>query len=333
MNEPFGTVRPEAGFDDRPAGSETQDRLVSIVIPCYNQAGYLPDAIESALGQTYRPVEVVVVDDGSTEPVEETVAGFEGVLYAWQPNRGVAAARNAGFRLTRGAYVVFLDADDRLVPDGIRHGLTALGGRPRAAFAVGPCGVIGADGRPAAFRQARPIVGPVYRELLANNFIWMPAQVMFRRDAVAGSGGFDSRLDACADYDLYLRLARVSPVACHRNVVAEYRCHDGNMSHDGALMLRHALAALDRQWPHVKADPRCKGAYRAGRRHCQEFYGDRLVEQIRSAVRGLRSGKWNSQLLRSVVTLLRYHPAGFVRHLGRKLQRVASTPDLLRGSD
>ena len=90
--------------------------LVSVIITSYNQARFLSDAIESVLTQTYSQFEMVVVDDGSTDNASEVVARYPGVRYMRQDNQGLSAARNTGLRESNGAYLVFLDADDRLLP-------------------------------------------------------------------------------------------------------------------------------------------------------------------------------------------------------------------------
>ncbi len=295
--------------------------LVSIVIPCYNQGRYVHDAVASAVAQSHRTVEVIVVDDGSTEDIRSIVEACPGVTYVRQENHGVSAARNAGFRRSRGDYLVFLDSDDRLVPGAIESGLRALEDNPEAAAAVGLCRVIGSRGEARPFRQQAGVGGDAYRELLRGNFIWMPAQVIYRRDAFASVAGFDTGVDACADYDLYLRLARVYRLALHRDVVAEYRQHGENMSADALLMLRVALTVLKRQWPHVKSRADYVAAYAVGRRFWREFYGEQVVEEIRA---GMRTRGGRSRAARTATMLLWHHPAGFAYHLRRKLYRVAA---------
>ena len=99
---------------------------VSIIIPCYNQAHYLPESIESALRQTLLPLDVIVVDDGSSDDTATVAARYPGVLCLRQRNRGLSAARNAGLDTARGDFVIFLDADDRLLPCAARIGVAAL---------------------------------------------------------------------------------------------------------------------------------------------------------------------------------------------------------------
>jgi hypothetical protein len=156
--------------------------------------------------------------------------------------------------------------------------------------------------------------------MLQSNFIWMPAQVVDRRDAFEASGGFDTTVNACADYDLYLRLTRTNPVACHRRVVAEYRYHHKNMSSDNALMLASALRALDRQWAYAMTSATYRRAYWKGRRFWREFYGSGLVEEIRA---GIKAPGGRYRALRGAVILLRHHPVEALRQFGRKMRCVA----------
>lgn len=291
--------------------------LVSIVIPCFNPGRYLAVAVESAFAQTYGAVEVVVVDDGSTEDVRALLTTWPRVRYFRQPNRGVSAARNLGASHGRGEFLVFLDADDRLLPDAVEGGVEELRGSPAAVFAAGLCRPIGPSGEPLPFKQRGDVSGDPYVDMLQGNFIWMPAQVVYRRLAFAVLGGFDGSADACADYDLYLRAMRTHPVVCHRRLVAEYRFHHANMSGDKALMLASALRVLDRQWRYVRRHPHHREAYAKGRRFWREYYGSGLVEDIRADIRTPTSRR---RAMRRAAVLLRHHPAEALRQLGRKIR-------------
>lgn len=301
----------------RPPAPRSTPGLVSIVIPCFNPGPYLADALASAREQTHAAVEVIVVDDGSTEDLRPIVDAVAGVRYVRQRNRGVSAARNRGARESRGEFLVFLDADDRLLPDAVRTGLDELARLPDAALAAGLCYPVGPQGDPLPFKQQAPITGDPYVAMLQGNFIWMPAQVIYRRLAFEDLGGFDGTVDACADYDLYLRATRERPVVCHRALVAEYRFHDGNMSGDKALMLASALQVLDRQWGFVRRRREYRVAYDEGRRFWREYYGSGLVEDIRADVRHSPV-----RAVRRAAVLLRHHPTEALRQLGRKIRRV-----------
>jgi glycosyltransferase involved in cell wall biosynthesis len=102
-------------------------QLVTVVIPCYNQAHFLGEAIESVLEQTYPHYEIVVVDDGATDNTSEVASRYPGkVRLIRQENRGLSGARNTGIRHSEGEYMVFLDADDRLLPEALERALSAF---------------------------------------------------------------------------------------------------------------------------------------------------------------------------------------------------------------
>ena len=227
---PFALLRVEHRW--REDAYHAAAPLVSVVIPCYDQARYLPDAIESVLAQSYPHLELVVVDDGSPDNTAEVAARYPGVQVVRQENAGLSGARNTGLRHTNGAYLIFLDADDRLLPEAVADGLAAFATHPEAAFVAGRHWVLGLTGR----GLAPPVEfgGDAYAALLRRNIVGMHATVMYQRIALQTVGEFDETLDACEDYDLLLRIARRLPVAAHDAVVAEYRSHPAAMSQDRA---------------------------------------------------------------------------------------------------
>jgi glycosyltransferase involved in cell wall biosynthesis len=232
--------------------------LTSVVIPCYNQGAFLREALDSVRSATTRPVEVIVVDDGSTDDTAAVAASTPGAICVRQPNAGLAAARNRGLEEARGEYVVFLDADDRLAAGGIDIGAAALDENPGCAFVYGRCLMMAADGTPRPTPEQPRVERNHYRELLRHNIIWTPAMALLRREAVVRAAGFDSTVDAAADYRLYLRIARIFPVHDHARVVAYYRQHSSNMSRNAARMRRLAhLAGLLRH-AHRQRDPRAR---------------------------------------------------------------------------
>ena len=139
--------------------------------------------------------------------------------------------------------------------------------------------MIDAEGRPIP-TEPRPCVrSDHYRVLLGRNYIGMHATVLFRRDALERVGGFDRRLRACDDYDIYLRIARTQPAYCHDRTVAEYRWHGGNTSLNWRLMLRSTVGPLRAQRRYVRGNPDLETEYRAGRRAWQRQYGDPLLAE------------------------------------------------------
>ncbi len=260
--------------------AEREQPLVSIVIVCYNQAHYLEEAIESALSQSHRPLEILVVDDGSTDDTGAVAASYPRVRYIRQTNRGLAAARNTGLANSAGEYVVFLDADDKLLAGALEAGLGCFHEFPDSAFVSGTYRNIFSDGSPAPTGPAQFIENDHYCRLLEGNYIGMHAAVLYRRDVLAATGGFNESLRACEDYELYLRIARQFPVSVHREVIAEYRQHDTNMSKDRAFMLQAVLSVLQMESRRVP-DPRHRSALQCGRRVWQDYYGYQLLEEWR----------------------------------------------------
>src|SRR5919107_4763688 len=164
--------------------------LVSVVIPCYNQAHFLGEAIESVLAQSHLRFEIVVVDDGSTDDTAEVAACYPGVRCVRQDNRGLSAARNSGLRHSEGEYVVFLDADDRLLPEALATGLECLKSYPECAFASGRYRFIASDGSFLKQPRERLVEKDSYVALLQRNYIGVPAVVIYRRAVFASIGGF-----------------------------------------------------------------------------------------------------------------------------------------------
>jgi glycosyltransferase involved in cell wall biosynthesis len=295
---------------------EIASPLVSVVIPCYNHGRFLREAIRSVLDQTYPAVEIVVVNDGSTDETNRVVAEFPTVRYVVQDNRGLAAARNAGLARCRGDFVVFLDADDRLMPDAIQIGAAILRRDSALGFTAGHSRLISRDGVPQpTTNRAVENEGDPFAALLRRNVMRNPATVMFRRGAVDAVGGFARGVDACADYDLYLRISRNYPVMFHGAVVADYRKHGENMSDNSARMLREGLAVLRRQRPHLSSRAR-QESYREGIRNIRRYYGDLLTIQIRAGLR--RPSEWG-RTCRDVAVMIGWHPAGALEQTGKKI--------------
>jgi len=250
--------------------------LTTVVIPCFNHSRFLGEAIESALSQTACDIEVIVVDDGSTDGCDRLVASFPGVRYHYQLNGGLPSARNAGLRLSAGDYIVFLDADDRLLGDAVKHGLASLQAHEHAVMTSGEHRYIDADGAVTTTWNRELPTKQHYLALLRGNYVGMVATALFRREALLGLGGFDESLGACEDYDLYLRLARRLELATHNSVVAEYRRLPDALSSDSALMLQSALHVLNRA---PVSGPDEWRAAAEGKRYWRQLYGDAATRQ------------------------------------------------------
>jgi glycosyltransferase involved in cell wall biosynthesis len=237
----------------RPAHDEGVPEVVSVVIPTFNRATFLPLAIDSAINQSHQPIEVIVVDDGSTDNTAEVMARRYGadrrIRYLQQPNAGVAAARNHGIRAARGEYVALLDSDDAWYPWKLELQVACLRAVPEAGMiwteleAVSPAGDIlhrrylavrysayrALEGR-AIFERSLPLAsvaprlkdvvgdgrlffGDIFSEMIMGSLVHT-STVLLRRERLVRVGGFDeSLIGAGEDYDFHLRTCREGVVA------------------------------------------------------------------------------------------------------------------------
>jgi glycosyltransferase involved in cell wall biosynthesis len=293
------------------------------VIPCRDQARFLPAAIESVLAQSYQHFEIVVIDDGSDDNTEAVVRRYPGVQYVRQEHGGVSAARNAGLRLSTGGYLVFLDADDRLLPNALLTGLRQLAAHPECAFVSGHCVMTGYDGLPLDSDGQERVERDHYRAFLRHNYVRSLGTVMFRRAVFEHVGSFDQQLIACEDYDLYLRITRDFSVFCHGEPVAEYRKYVANTTGDPARMLGAALTVLRRHRPALNADRETRQAFRTGVRHSKSVLGPWLSRDIRQ---DLATPGRRSRGVARLTVLMRLYPRGLMTILApRKPGRVTSS--------
>jgi GT2 family glycosyltransferase len=278
---------------------------VSVVVTCYNQARFVAEAIDSATRQDYPLREVVLVDDGSDDNTAESVARLASVGYVRQDNRGLSAARNTGLHQSTGEYILFLDADDRLHPGAVSAGVAELEANRECGLVYGGFREITVDGALLHTCVRPALEEDPYVALLRRNHIGMHATVMYRRKVLLDIGGFDESLNACEDYDVLLRVARAFPIRGHREVIADYRRHDGSMSQDLARMLRASLRVLERQRDYARVDQARLKAYRAGLSAWRAYYGRPLRHQ---AFEHLRRQGERLKGVRQLLTVARYAP-------------------------
>src|SRR5688572_7383464 len=289
---------------------------VSVVIPCYQQAHFLGEAIGSVLAQTLPAHEIIVVDDGSTDSTAAIAASRPGVRYIYQDNSGSAAARNKGLSESTGSYLVFLDADDRLLSNALEIGVSSLSAHPDSAFVFGRCQHIKHDGSPDSVFQATYDESDDYLAMLRGNPIWHPGAVMCRRSIFDIINGFDRSIVACSDYEFYLRVTARWPVCCHNNVISEYRQHPGNKTSNNPLTLSSLTHILCSQLPLIHGNKRYEEAYRGSIRNLERDYYGNAIRQLRSF---LKTGAHRTHLLRNLALVLRMAPKMEARHARERL--------------
>ncbi len=201
---------------------------ISVIIPTFNRLHTLPAAIDSALAQTHPRVEVVVVDDGSTDDTDALLRSYDDRLCVLtQPNAGVAAARNAGVAASTGEVVMFLDSDDTLLPDAAAIHAEALTRAPSAIASFGDMTMVSRTGWSTSLieeRKLRPTrsdgVWTNVQDVVATRFVYTNQTVAFRRSSTRQVGGFDEGLWVMEDFDFALRLSAHGPWAFTSRPVA-----------------------------------------------------------------------------------------------------------------
>lgn len=208
--------------------------LVSIVICCHNRRSYLEQTLKSVLSQNYAPVEIIILDDGSTDGTDELVARYGNkVRYQWQHQQGIAAARNAACKLAKGELIAFQDDDDLMEPNRIVELYRALCEYPSAVFATGGYAIIDMEGNLTG-RQNLPswdninddvaLINDAYRAILWPEIPANPHTTLFRRSDGERIGWFDTAFKySASDKDFYARLALLGPVVYVKKIVSYYR--------------------------------------------------------------------------------------------------------------
>jgi hypothetical protein len=269
---------------------------LSVVIPAYNVAPFVAEAIVSALTQTVAELDVVVVDDGSTDGTAAVVAAIADprLRLVQKPNGGLSSARNAGIRAARAPFVGFLDADNRWRPDKAARHLEVMESAPTIAVTFSDSAYIDERGRPTGQLLAARLAEPGLLEAVRYNWLGNGSTPVVRRAVFATVGGFDESLRAAEDQDLWVRIlhrgaGRIVRVPA---VLTEYRIRDGSLSMVPEVFIQggEALyAKFRRDLPGVPGsvlDRGRAGLYRVASRKCPA--GGRVDEAWRWLVQAVR---------------------------------------------
>jgi teichuronic acid biosynthesis glycosyltransferase TuaG len=220
---------------------------VSVIIPAYNAAHYLAEAVDSVLRQSFQDFEILVIDDGSTDDTEELMRGYRTkVRYLRQQNSGVAIARNHGIEQSRGRYIAFLDADDTWAAHKLERQLTAMADHKDYRICYSAFTITGPDLTPISVSRSRRQAHALEDILLRGNVIATPTTVMGERALFVESGGFDSALSQCADWDMWVRLAALTDFLYIDEPLAWYRRHGANMSRNASLLEQDSFRVLEK---------------------------------------------------------------------------------------
>lgn len=241
--------------NEGPSGGQAAD-LVSVIIPAYNAAPYIKEALDSVFAQTYRPFEIIVVNDGSpdTEALEEILLPYrDRIVYLIQENRGLSGARNTGLRAATGSMVALLDADDLWTPDYLEEQTKFL--REHSEYDLVYCN--------ARFFGESIYDGKEYMNVCRSDGEATSTAIISRRCHVFVSVtartealkrfGFDESLRSCEDFDCWLRFTAAGhKIGYHRKVLAHYRKHGASLSANPTWMAEYNLRVLNNAlalWP------------------------------------------------------------------------------------
>ena len=203
---------------------------VSVVIPTYNRAALLRQALDSVFAQTFTDYEVIVVDDGSTDETPQMIERYADRLhYIWQENHGAAQARNRGTAAARGEWIAFLDSDDMWHREKLARCLEHARRDPEAAIIFHPMVEIDDAGHRVRGRSKRAVQGRIVDQLFAHCFVHTPT-VVVRGEVLRQADGFDSELAVCEDYQLWLRIALRHPFHMVPAPLAFRRLHKKRLS-------------------------------------------------------------------------------------------------------
>lgn len=202
--------------------------MVSVVIPAYNHARYIEEAILSVLKQTYTKIELIVLDDGSTDDTAEILKRYSGRFY-WesQPNMGQAHTLNKGWQMARGDLLSYLSADDVLLPDAVASAVECLCVNPQAVLTYCDFSLIDPSSRPI-----RKVITPDfdYKRMLVDVTCPPGPGVIFRRSAFEAAGLWNQRLRQMPDYEYWLRLGLEGIFVRIPRVLAGFRIHESSQT-------------------------------------------------------------------------------------------------------
>lgn len=213
---------------------------LSVIIPVYNGRLYLRSAVQSVLAEKVDDIEILIIDDGSTDGSLQTVEDFPVKCFRFAENRGPAFARNQGVRLAEGEYITFLDSDDLMIPGGLSWRVNLLRNHSEWPAVAGIMGNV-IDSQGFRIGSYQELINPYFKLLLpkllnldflrnGGQFGFYLAQYIFSRAGVAETGPFDESLGYADDFDFILRFLKTSALPCFAKPTFDYRVHGKNLA-------------------------------------------------------------------------------------------------------
>lgn len=219
---------------------------ISVIIPTFNRKYVLHRAIESVANQTRPPIEIIVVDDGSTDGTKDWLANsFPSVKYIYQDNKGVSSARNGGIEVSKGSWVSFLDSDDEWMPTKLEEQESYILENPEIKFCHTNEIWIRNGVRVNQMKKHQKYGGDIFEKCLDICRI-SPSSVLIKKDVFDEIGLFDESLRVCEDYDMWLRWAsRFSVLFLDRQLIIKYGGHSDQLSRVNSGIERYRIKSLE----------------------------------------------------------------------------------------
>lgn len=275
---------------------QTAKPLVSVIVPAYDVAEYIGEALDSVLAQTFTNYEIIVINDGSpdTEALEKALAPYQSrIVYLKQENRGVSAARNRGISTARGPLIAFLDGDDTWLPEYLQIQVARIQADPTIDVLY-PNVMMFGDSSEAGeeFMAICPSNGEVTFERLLLQECNVSNCSIARRETIMRAGLFDESLRSVEDFDLWLRVIKQGGrIVYHRDVLARYRRRHGSLTADPVWLSEHILVVLKKVQQTMDLTPSEKATLEAQLQHFHAML--RLQEGKRAFFSGDTKGAIN----------------------------------------
>lgn len=233
---------------------EKENPLVSIIIPTYNRAHFLKEAINSVLSQTYKNWELIIVDDGSTDNTSEVVRGFadKRIVYLKQENMGAPVARNRGIKESKGEYIAFLDSDDIWLPQKLQRQLEIFNTsrlNPRVVYT----GIqyIDSKGSPKQRKKNALYRGNIFCYLLRKN-VTTTSAILAKKECFDKCGLFDENLPSRQELDMLIRISLLFSVDYAPEILTLERIHDERITADMDKKIKGREMLLGKIYPQLK---------------------------------------------------------------------------------
>ena len=242
---------------------------ISVILTTYNGSsrGYLSNAIESVLTQSYQNFELLIIDDGSTDNTKKTCSSYlesDRVRYIYQENSGLSAARNTGIRASSGEFLCFLDDDDVWKPEKLQKQLEFIQNRLSEVNNWGLIftwlELIDEQGEVISYRGHHQ-EGRLYRSLLFGNTVDAPSSVLVRREVFDNVGLFDEFFENCQDWDMWLRISKEYMIFPVKEYLVQHREHRNRISFDNEKIFLYENAVIEKALATAPADISPRAVY------------------------------------------------------------------------